>query len=305
MFDIIQRVKAEYDSYDSYDVHKGMLVIKEGRAGFINKNFNVIIPLMYESLYMIDELSNRFVAQRDKKWLLIDRENNILFESNKNYDASPLWKINSFDSSYYYIPYFDGYFEHFTNKIVVYTKSTKKEFLVHSDNAICVDDSKYIYFFDGEIKGFINLENGHIQRDVFFDARKKGFRLLDAYEVDEILCVGAQPYGLFDQDDVVQELRDNGITAIINLMQESEMKYNRELFTKNFELIDIPLPEDKEIDDFTLRKIRHFIGKNEKIYLHSKNGLGRVEQFLTFYLHNQYSFEGKAISQKIRSLKRR
>ena len=304
MINILQRVTAEYDDHDSYDMSKGMLVLKKGRAGFIDKNFNVIIPLVYESLYMVDEKSNRFVAQKDKKWLLIDRENHILFESSKNYDASPLWKINSFDSSYCYIPYLDGYFEHFTNKIVVYNKSTKKEFLLYSDSAICVDDSKYIYFFDGEVKGFINLENGHIQRDILFDARKKGFRLLDAYKVDEILCIGAQPYGLFDQEDAVQELRDNGITAIINLMQESEMKYNRELFAENFELIDIPLQINEKIDEFILQKILHSINKNEKTYLHSHHGVVRVESFLAFYLHEKFAFNGNAILQKIKSLKK-
>ena len=303
IMETIKTLEKEYDAYEFNDIRVGIVVKKDSKVGLIDREFNIIIPLMYESLYLVEFDKNRMIAQLDETWLIIDNQNNTLFKSTHNYDSNPEWDMNYFDSSYCYVPYLDGYIEHYTDKIILVTRGKREEFSLKSDSAMCFDDSPLVYFFDGEVRGYLNLETGFIQLDILMDVRKKEFNSLIAYDVDEILCAGEKPYSLFEQDSIIQELKDNGITTIINLMQENERKYNtteleKEFTVKNFPIIDNSVPS---ID--VLYEVIHTIDKSEKTYVHCNLGLGRTGIVVGYYLYKKYGYRGSSIIQKIKELK--
>ena len=207
-----------------------------------------------------------------------------------------------------YVPYFDGYIKHYKDKIVLTTQEKKEEFFLKSDYAFCIDDTPLVYFFDGEFNGYLNLETGFIQLDVLIDIRKMEFKLLKAYNIDEIVCVGSKPYSLFEQDTIIQELKDNGVTTIINLMQEYETKYNLVKIEieieKEFRVVNISMVDNSVPSIETLYEIIHIIDKSEKTYINCDLGLERTDVIVAYYLHKKYAYNDQSIIQKIEELKK-
>lgn len=282
---IIDQLKSQYDDFEYYNEFDVVIVQKDLKVGVVDKQLNVLIPLMYETLYLVDSSNTRMIVQRDKTWFVINEKNTILFKSKHNYDPNPKWKMNYFDSSYFYVPYSDGYIEHFKDKIVLITKEKQKEFYLKSDIAMCVDTTSLIYFFDGEMKGYLDLDRGDIQSDILMDVRNKKFTMLKAYDVDERVCAGEKPYSLFEQTRVIQELKDKGITTIINLMQEKEIKYKQTELSKEFTIINVPVVKNSLPSRETLDEIIHIIDSSEKTYIHCDLGLRRVSAVVEFYLN--------------------
>jgi hypothetical protein len=127
---------------------------------------------------------------------------------------------------------------------------------------------------------------------------------LAAYEVDDILSAGEKPYSLFAQDQIICELRDSGVTTIINLMQEHEFsRYNSEVLDKEFNLVNIPIVGNNLPDINTLHKIIYTIDKSKKTYIHCDGGLGRVGVVVGYYLYEKYGYRGCSIIQKIEKFK--
>jgi len=299
----IKRLEKMYDAYEFEDQRVGIVVKKDSKVGLIDREFNVIIPLMYESLYLVDFDTKRMIVQKDRIWMVINKQNNILFKSKHNYDENPEWPLHFYDSSYFYVPALDGYIEHYKDKIIFKSKNVSQEFALVSDSAMCFDDTPLIYFFDGEVKGYLNLETGFIQLDILMDVRKKKFKFLKAYDVDAILCAGTQPYSLFYQDEIIEELKDNGVTTIINLMQNKEMKYNTIAIEKEFKVLNFPIVENSVPSIDILYEIMHAINHSEKTYIHCDLGLGRTGVIVAYYLHKKYAYTGISIFQKMEKLR--
>ncbi len=131
-----------------------------------------------------------------------------------------------------------------------------------------------------------------------------GFVELRAYEVDEILCAGERPFSALKQDEIICELRNNGITTIINLMQEHEFsRYDLHKINKEFKVINIPVMDESILTLNILYKIIHIIDNNKKTYLHCDVGEGRTDVAIGYYLHKKYAYEGSALIQKLQELK--
>jgi len=291
---MIDQLKSQYDDFEYYNGMNIVIVRKNSKIGVVDKELNILIPLIYETLYLVDFSTKRMIAQLNKTWLVINENNTILFKSKHNYDSNPKWKMNYFDSSYCYVPYYDGFIEHFKDKIVLITKEKREEFYLHSDSAMCIDTSPLIYFFDGEIKGYLDLNTGRIQLDVLIDVRNKKFTCLKAYDVDDILCAGEKPYSLFEQSRVIQELKDNGITTIINLMQKKEIQHNQAEISKEFKVLNIPIVKNGVPSIEVLYKIMHIIDSSEKTYIHCDLGIGRTDVVVAFYLYKKYGYQGNS-----------
>lgn len=302
---LVTKLEALYDEYEYEDKQVGILVKKNFNIGLVDKNLNIVIPLMYESLYLVEFNKERMIAQLNNSWLLINAKNEILYKSTHNYESEPVFDMSCFDASYKYVSYLDGYIEHYKDKIILKTKETSKEFYLQSESALSVDDTPLIYFFDGAIKGYLNLETGFIQLDVLIDVRKKGFQVLNAYEIDDILCTGEKPYSLFHQDFVIEELKNNGVTTIINLMEEHEYhKYNLVSLKKEFTVINFPIVDKSVPNIETIYKIIHSIAHSQKTYIHSNAGLGRTTVLVGYYLYKKYAYTGENIIKKIEELKK-
>ena len=78
-----------YDDYECVDSNIGIVVKKDDKVGVVDKHLNIIIPLIYETLYLVEFDTKRMIAQLDSVWLVIDEENNILFKSSRNYQSCP------------------------------------------------------------------------------------------------------------------------------------------------------------------------------------------------------------------------
>ncbi len=103
----------------------------------------------------------------------------------------------------------------------------------------------------------------HIQASLFEPC--DNFIELAAYEVDDILCAGEKPYSLFMQYQVICELRNRGVTTLLNLMQEHEfIKYNSEPLHKEFNVIHIPIIKNSIPSLEVLHKRIHIIDSNKK-----------------------------------------
>ena len=243
------------------------------------------------------------IAQRNNTWLVIDNNNTVLYKSKHNYNPSPQYKMNCFDASYHYVSYYDGFIEHFKDKIVLITQTDKKEFYLKSDNAMCVDDTPLVYFFDGTKKGYLNLETGDIESDILRDVRKE-FSRLKAYNIDKKLSIGGSPYSLFEQELLIQELKDDGITTIINIMQKVKIKYDIKVLENEFEIENILIP-DKNIPNIdSLDKIIDTINKSDKSYIYCDFESNILGVIVAYYLHIEYRYKGQYIFQKIEELKR-
>ena len=284
---------------------------KDKLVGILDKNSDVVIPFIYESIFLVEGDIHRMVAQKNNEWLLIDKDNNILFRSQRNYDNTPQWDMNFFDSSYKYVPYCDGYFEQYKDKIVLITKDERKEFIVQSENAYCFSDEPIIDIENAGQSGYINIKTGEIQvckvskpKEELLFRTHEGFIELGAYEVDDILCAGEKPYSLFDQDLIVEELHTNGIKTIINLMQKEEFEnYTTPLLEDNFKIINFPILDNSVPSKDIILHILHIINKSEKTYVHCNLGLGRTGIIIASYLHQKYAYRSKTILQKIKELK--
>lgn len=131
-----------------------------------------------------------------------------------------------------------------------------------------------------------------------------GFIELAAYSVDEILCAGEKPYSLFAQDEIIYELKNSGVTTIINLMQEHEFNmYHAEDINKEFKVVNIPIIDNSVPSLDVLYKIIHIIDSSKKTYIHCNLGLGRTGVIVGYYLYKKYAYIGPSIIQKIEALK--
>lgn len=143
-------------------------------------------------------------------------------------------------------------------------------------------------------KGLFNLESGFVE--------------LIAYEVDDILCVGEKPYSMFNQDDIVCELRNNGVTTIINLMDKYEFNmYNQEAIKQEFNIVNIPLWSrgNESAHSEVLNEIFHIIDSNQKTYINCDTELERSDIIIGYYLNTKYAYTGLSVIQKIEELKSR
>jgi hypothetical protein len=131
-----------YDEISGYFIHGFMRVRNNGKAGIINEEGKIIIPIEYENV--LDFKNNMFTAEKESKWGIIDTGNNVI------------------------IPFEYGRIRHFENDLALIT--TKGTGYVNMDNKIIIEP-QYSFnlsgdFFNGIalIKkdnqyGFINKNN--------------------------------------------------------------------------------------------------------------------------------------------------
>ena len=301
----LERLLSEYDDFEYYyPTLKNVAIVKKNhKVGVVDKEFNIIIPLVYETLYLVEYSLKRMIVQLNKTWLVIDENNTVLYESKYNYNPSPQFQMSYFDAFYRYVSYYDGFIEHFQDKIVLITKRQRKEFYLNSESAMCVDDTPLVYFFDGETKGCLNLENGSIELDILMDVRKE-FQKLKACNIDKMLSVGVNPYSLFEQDLLIQELKDDGVTTLITLMQKSQIKYDTKALEKEFSIVYIPVADKKIPSIESLEKIIDTIDNSKKSYIHCDVGSNRLGVVIAYYIYKKYAYRGTSILEKIEALKR-
>jgi len=130
-----------------------------------------------------------------------------------------------------------------------------------------------------------------------------GFCILDAYEVDDILCAGEVPFSTYMQDEMIEELEQNGVTTIISLLQEYECSlYDFNELKKKFNVVNIPMVDYTYLDIDSFYKILYLIDKNKKSYIHCGADGKRVELFIKHYLFKRYGYMDDNLKQKIISL---
>ena len=301
----LERLLPEYDDFECYyPTLKNVAIVKKNhKVGVVDKEFNIIIPLVYETLYLVECSLKRMIVQLNEIWLVIDENNTILFESKYNYNPLPQWKMNYFDASYRYISYYDGFIEHFQDKIVLITKTQRKEFYLNSESAMCVDDTPLVYFFDGETKGCLNLESGSIELDILMDVRKE-FQKLKACNIDKMLSIGVNPYSLFEQKLLIDELKNNGVITLINLMDKEELRYPIKELEDEFDVVNISIP-DKDLPSIeSLYRIMYTVDNAQKSYMHCDIGLEKLGVVLAYYMHKRYGYKGEEVLKKIEELQR-
>ena len=153
------------------------------------------------------------------------------------------------------------------------------------------------------LKDTIQKLGGEKNQESLFDFYD-GFVELAAYEVDDILCVGEKPYSMFMQDEIISELKNSGVTTIINLMQEHEFNmYDLNPLKKQFKIINIPIIDNTVPTKEVLYKLINTIDSSTKTYIHCNLGLGRTGVVVGFYLYNKYRYKGSGLLQKIQELK--
>ena len=153
------------------------------------------------------------------------------------------------------------------------------------------------------LKDTIQKLGGEKNQESLFDFYD-GFVELAAYEVDEILCVGEKPYSMFMQEEIISELKNSGVTTIINLMQEHEFNmYDLNPLNKEFKIINIPIIDNTVPDKDILYKVINIIDSSAKTYIHCNLGLGRTDIVVAFYLYNKYGYSKDCLQQRIEYLK--
>ena len=127
-----------------------------------------------------------------------------------------------------------------------------------------------------------------------------GFCLLDAYEVDNILCAGEPPFSTYMQDEMIEELEQNGVTTIISLLQEYECSlYDFNELKKKFNVVNIPMADNAYLDIDSFYKVLHVIDTNKKIYIHCSADRRREELFVKSYLSKRYGYTGDSLEKKV------
>lgn len=74
---------ADYDEISGYFENGLMSVVKNGKIGFINRNNEIIIPIIYEQVKEISE--NKIIVKKDKLWGAIDLKNKIVIPFEYSY----------------------------------------------------------------------------------------------------------------------------------------------------------------------------------------------------------------------------
>jgi hypothetical protein len=152
-----------------------------------------------------------------------------------------------------------------------------------------------IYILKKELKEF---DKGLYQGSLFhfYD----GFCILDAYEVDDILCAGEPPFSTYMQDAMIEELEQNGVTTIISLLQEYEYSlYDFNVLKKKFNVVNIPMVGSAYSDIDSFYKVLHVIDTNKKTYIHCSADRRREKLFVKHYLSKRYSYVGDSLEQKV------
>jgi len=299
----IQALQLQYDTF-LYDesVMQVAIVEENGKIGVVDKELNIVIPLIYETLLLVEFETRRIVVQKDSLWMLIDQFNEVLFCSRHNYDNSLIGLMDYFDSSYRYVEYFDGYIEHYNKKIVLVTKDEKKEFFIEAESLFCIDNGPFALVYKENEKRLLDLRTGKLQSDRLFELPKKGFEILGAYEVDDILCAGEKPFSLLYQKKIVEELHNNGITTIITLMQESELtKYDKQDLGE-FQVLYFPMKRETFPTMDLLYEIMYHINNSKKSYIYCNRGVKRVSLIIAYYLFKKYGYREETIFKKIQQL---
>lgn len=125
---------------------------------------------------------------------------------------------------------------------------------------------------------------------------------LSAYEVDDILYATEKSYSLFTQDEIICELKNNGVTTIINFMDEDEFNmYNQEAIHKEFNvIINIRLwcRGNEGVYLEVLNEIFYIIDSNKKTYIHCDAEFEKSDMIVGYYLHKKYTYTGLSVIQK-------
>lgn len=130
------------------------------------------------------------------------------------------------------------------------------------------------------------------------------FNKLAAYKVDENLYAGEKPYSLFEQDEMIEELKSYGIDTIISLMEKDESQYDISELENEFKLFNFPILDNSVPSMKTINEILSHIDNNNTTYLHCNLGLGRTGILVASYLHQTYGYESVDIIDKIDELKK-
>ena len=176
----------------------------------------------------------------------------------------------------------------------------KNNFLLESDEVQILNTQKAVLeqkidTLKKEIKEF---DKKPYQGSLF--SFNDGFYLLNAYEVDDILCAGEPPFSTYMQDEMIEELEQNGVETIIGLFQEYECSlYDFDKLKKKFNVVNIPMVGNTYLDIDTFYKILHLIDKNKKSYIHCGADGKRVELFVKHYLSKRYGYMGDSLEQKV------
>lgn len=147
-----------------------------GKIGMMDMKLNTIIPFMYDNLGFVywenDEKNpfytdDRMYAELDEIWHIINKENQIIFSSIKNYSGDN----DCMDTTFAYVPLLDGFIEYYEDKILFFTKGHTKQYFIENDLAIYSGDSSYhfITVYKSDKCGFVNLKTGYIQECIFSD----------------------------------------------------------------------------------------------------------------------------------------
>ena len=130
------------------------------------------------------------------------------------------------------------------------------------------------------------------------------FNKLAAYQVDENLYAGEKPYSLFEQDEIIDELKAHEVDTIISLMEEDENQYDTSSLANEFELLNFQIVDNSVPSMKTIDKILSNIDKNKITYIHCNLGLGRTGILVASYLHKIYGYESIDLLDKIIELKK-
>jgi len=133
------------------------------------------------------------------------------------------------------------------------------------------------------------------------DVRKK-FHLLKAYEVDKLLSIGMNPYSIFEQDLLIDELKNKGVTTLISLMKKNEVKYCTQELKKYFNIVHIPI-ENQDVPNIeNLYQIINIIDKSEVTYIHCDLELYKLGVIVAYYFYKKYSYKGENLLKKMQEL---
>ncbi len=125
------------------------------------------------------------------------------------------------------------------------------------------------------------------------------FNTLLVYQLSDSLYIGQSPYGLFNQDEIVAELKNCGVTVIVSLLEYDEIKYDISLYLQNFKHIALPTQKGEVPSLSTIKRVFSLMDAGEVIYLHSMSGLGRANVVVATYLHEVYDVRGEALLKKL------